>query len=284
MRIIIVFSSPNHDEFDIWQPLIDDNSGYIPVNDSSDKIYAFDGHENRYRANGVWMTENLINEINKIIEDNNNCECACILHDYAIPDGLTSSFTDIRFKSYSRADSEFYSKYIESFNSDNKQNCFDQLWDELHKKQAVVEAPKKGTKAYARKLTKYHIIHDCDNVITCLSVQIDALKKDSGSSKRNGKEIVLEYQNDFVKVKYERAISAYNEIVRVFPDNPEINEIPGKLANAMDKYASIYRKAEEGDDISNKIIIKNWEMIKGLHKETIDILEKEVLKNGEENL
>ena len=63
-----------------------------------------------------------------------------------------------------------------------------------------------------------------------------------------------------------------------------MNKIPGTLAEAMDEYASIYRKAEEGDDISNEIIIKNWQTIIELHKETIDILEREVLKDGEGNL
>jgi len=283
MQIIIVFSSTGFPEYDqVWQPLIDD-TGYILVNDSGDKIYAFDGKS--LLEDDVWDTNELSRIISVIINnDNNDGEYVVMLHSRTIPEALTRRFSDIRFKKYSRADGEFYSKYIGSFNSDNKQNCFDQLWNELNKNKSAVKEPMKGTKAYTRELTKYLVIHDCDNVITGLSVQIDALKKDSGSSKRNGKEIVLEYQKDFVKVKYKRAISAYNEIIRVFPDNPEINKIPGKLAEAMDKYASIYRKVDEGDDISNEIIIKNWEMIKGLHKETIDILEREVLKNGEENL
>ena len=283
MRIIIVFSSPNHEEFDIWRPLIDDTSGYIPVNESGDKIYAFDGRS--LLEGDVWDTNTLSRIISNIINnDNNDCEYVVMLHSREIPENFTTQYSNTKFKKYSRADREFYNKYIGSFNSDNKQNCFDQLWDELNKKKCAVKAPKKGTKAYARELTKYHIIHDCDNVITCLSVQIDALKKDSGSSMRNGREIVLEYQKNFVKVKYKRAISAYNETIRVFPDNPEINKIPGKLAKAMDKYASIYCKAEEGDDIPNEIIIKNWQMIIELHNETITILKKEVLKNGEEAL
>ena len=283
MRIIIVFSSTGFPEYDqVWQPLIDD-TGYIPVNDSGDKIYAFDGKS--LLEDDVWDTNELSRIISVIINnDNNDGEYVVMLHSRAIHEALTRRFSDIRFKKYSRADSGFYSKYIGSFNSDNKQNCFDQLWNELNKNKTAVKEPKKGTKAYVRELTKYLVIHDCDNVITGLSVQIDALKKDSGSSKRNGKEIVLEDQKDFVKVKYKRAISAYNEIIRVFPDNPEMNKIPGTLAEAMDEYASIYRKAEEGDDISNEIIIKNWQTIIELHKETIDILEREVLKDGEGNL
>ena len=53
MRIIIVFSSTGFPEYDqVWQPLIDD-TGYIPVNDSGDKIYAFDGkgHIKQYPGN-----------------------------------------------------------------------------------------------------------------------------------------------------------------------------------------------------------------------------------------
>ncbi|MGR3174569.1 MAG: hypothetical protein ACUZ8N_08235 [Candidatus Scalindua sp.] len=140
MRIIIVFSSPNHEEFDeIWQPLINKDLGYIPANGSGDKIYAFDGHEDSYRANGVWMTENLIDEINKIIEGNNNCECACILHDFVIPDRLASSFTDIRFKGYSSVGSTFYDVYVSSFANGNIQDCFSRLWDNLHENETVTE-------------------------------------------------------------------------------------------------------------------------------------------------
>jgi hypothetical protein len=139
MRIIIVFSSPNHDEFDIWQPLIDGNSGYISVNDSGDKIYAFDGHEETYRSRGVWMTENLIDEINEIIKDNNNCECACILHDFSIPVALTRRFHDIRFKDYASRDGTFFDDYVGAFASGNMQNCFSRLWDKLNEDETVTE-------------------------------------------------------------------------------------------------------------------------------------------------
>jgi hypothetical protein len=132
MRIIIVFSSPNRQEFDeIWHPLINEELGYIQVNDAGDKIYAFDGHNDHYRCRGVWMTENLINEIERIVNDNENCECACILHDANIPEDLTAQFTDIRFKEYSYLAGPFYDTYVGQFAIRERQLCFNDLWGSL---------------------------------------------------------------------------------------------------------------------------------------------------------
>jgi len=134
MRIIIVFSSPNPDreEFNIWHSLIDDTSGYIPVNDSGDKIYAFDGKS--LLEDDVWDTNELSRIISNIINnDNNDCEYVVMLHDRTIPETLIERFLGIRFKKYASSGSIFYDVYVRSFTNGNIQVCFSKLWDELHR-------------------------------------------------------------------------------------------------------------------------------------------------------
>ena len=138
MRIIIVFSSPGILEYeDVWHRLIDQGHGYIKVkNDSCDKIYAFDGHNEEYRLAGEWKTDKLIKEIDNIIKNNNNCECMIMLHDRKIPEALTTRFPN-RIKDYSHVGSKFYENYIEPFRNGDKQKCFDSLWDKLQKDETV---------------------------------------------------------------------------------------------------------------------------------------------------
>ena len=138
MRIIIVFSAPYSPEYDgVWHQLIDQDRGYIKVNDSCDKIYAFDGRNEEYRSTGKWKTDKLCEEIDTIIKNNSNCECVIMLHDREIPKALTTRFPNRRFKGYSHTGSKFYENYIESFRNGDKQRCFDSLWGKLQKDETV---------------------------------------------------------------------------------------------------------------------------------------------------
>lgn len=139
MRIIIVFSSPNSDskEFNIWQPLIDD-TGYILVNDSGDKIYAFNGRT--LSEDEVWKTNDLSRIISDIINhDNNDCEYVVMLHDRTIPETLIEQFRGIRFKEYAGTGSTFYGVYVVPFANGNIQTCFNRLWNKLQKNETVTK-------------------------------------------------------------------------------------------------------------------------------------------------
>ena len=203
MRIIIVFSSPGILEYeDVWHRLIDQGHGYIKVkNDSCDKIYAFDGHNEEYRLAGEWKTDKLIKEIDNIIKNNNNCECMIMLHDRKIPEALTTRFPN-RIKDYSHVGSKFYENYIEPFRNGDKQKCFDSLWKELHKIKPAENTPEEGTKAHARWLVENVIIHDFDNAITYLSIPINKILNDINSnSSKEDQQTILDFGEDFITKK-----------------------------------------------------------------------------------
>ena len=139
MKVIIVFSSPNHEEYtQVWKPLISKEHGYINVNDTGDKVYAFNGKKERYHSEGEWEAGILVDEIHTIIENNNSCECVVMLHDYEIPNELTERFNNVRFKVYSSGDGTFYDNYVMPFVNRCKQESFSRLWDKLQEDETVV--------------------------------------------------------------------------------------------------------------------------------------------------
>ena len=284
MRLIIVFSSPNFPEYDeVWHRLIDQCRGYIKVNDSCDKIYVYDGHNEEYRLEGKWKTGKLIEEIDNIITNNNNCECVIMLHDRNIPKALTTRFPKRRFQRYSHTGSKFYENYIEPFRNGDKQSCFDSLWKELHKNKSAENTPKKGTKAHTRWLVENVIIHDCDNAITYLSIPINKILNDVNSNtSKEGQQTILDFGEDFIAKKVIYYASVKSIIEDAFPKkNNKVSKIPRMLNDAEERYKVICKEAKKRilDRNSSKVIVDNGQNIIRLLQETKNIL-NEVISNG----
>lgn len=277
MKTLILFSSPNHDEYNlIWGKLIELEADYIRINGDGDKIYPFDGRT--YCENYEWNADRLVGEIQRIVRDNNGSECMVMLHDYKIPSQLKEIFKDIEFVPYSGNVGLLYKDYVMPFINGDINKCFDNLWNELQGGQATENVPVERTRSHESLLTE-GIIHDCNNAITNLSVAINKMIANSRHSRMSGREMIRAFGAGFIEEKYSRSMSAYEKIKGAFSDQTAIMLIPIRLAASRDQYAVIYSNAESTDSNADKDIVNNAQMIIQLLQETIDILE-EVIQNG----
>ena len=281
MKVLIVFSSHLGSDERFWHRLTGFNTSRN-VNGGG-MLYVFNGKE--YHCDGRLKVSALKDEIKKIIDKENDInEYAVLLHTQVDADllELIEACNGINvsiFKKFSTND-DLFKDSVQPLDL-NLQESFSELWEKLQEIDIAERTPEEGTKAHARKSAEYISDHNCSNVISYLSVPIEKLKSDIALDRENAKKTILEFGKDFVKKYYNNSMSKFEQLIKVFPDNTEINEIPGKLAEANEKYADMYDKAERPDNNSNKVIVENGQMIMRLHQETIDILKKEVLQNGE---
>jgi len=284
MKVLIVFSSHLGSDEKFWQRLTDFNTSRNV--DGGGILYVFNGKE--YHGDGRWKISALKDEIKIIIDKENDIsEYAVLLHTQVDADLLElieacDVINVLIFKKFSTYD-DLFKNSLQPLDL-NSPESFNKLWKKLKEDEVNGKAPMKGAEAEAKKLAEYISNHNCKRVIRHLKIPIGVLKRDTGLDRKNGRETILDYGKDFVQEYCRSSMCEYMKILKVFPDNPEINKIPEKLADANERYATIYDKAKTHDNNSNKVIVENGQIIIRLHEEIIDILKKEVLQNREEDL
>jgi hypothetical protein len=286
MRVLIVFSSFMGTDVDDWGKITNFQK---PVNVNKDgKLFVFNGKDKKYYDNKKWKFSELKKEINNIINcENGDNQYVVLLHtkkpEYLEKLKETCSELNVStFKRFSTA-GDLWKKYILPLIRviRGEQNNFSKLWKKLQEKDAVEKTPVKMMKAEAREAANHICDHNCSNAITYLSIRINELKGSIDSKSKNAKKKILDFGKDYANNIYEDSIDQLVKIKKIFTNNPEINKIPRLLAGAKKKYAIMYEKAKCTDNDSNKVIVENGQTVIQLHQETIDILKKEVLQNGE---
>ncbi|MBT5303478.1 MAG: hypothetical protein HON76_05430 [Candidatus Scalindua sp.] len=285
MKVLIVFSSPMGTDRGKWEGL----TNFKPTKVGVDGLFiAYDGQDRKYSNNEEWNLSTLRDEINSIVgnEDDGN-EYIVLLHtqdddDLQVLEEVCVGTKTSILKKFSTND-DLYDDYIRKLDV-NSAESFNKLWYKLQEKEIDEKIPVEGTKTHARKSAEYISNHNCSNIISYLKIPIEKLKDDIALDRENAKKTILDFGEDLVKKYYNNSIRQFERLIKVFPDNPEINKIPGLLTEAKEKYAIMYEKAKCAYNDFNKVIVENGQIVIQLHQETIDILKKEVLQNGEEDL
>ena len=284
MKVLIVFSSRLETDANFWRSLIVFNR---PENVNGDgRLYVFNGKN--YCYNNDWVFSELGDKIKEVIDTENGGNEYAVLFHTQCDDELQKLITVCSginisiFRKFSTG-LGLFNTHIQPLRA-NLQGGFSVLWEKLQENEITEKNPEEGTKAHARILAKYICNHNCNNVISYLKTPIEKLEGGFAPESENAKKTILDFGKDLVEKYYYNSMSLFEKIVKMFPNNPEICKIPGKLVEAKEKYTVIYREVESTDNNSNEVIVNNGQTIIRLHQETIDILEKEVLQNGEEDL